>query len=276
MRHLRFLIITLLLIAPVSASFADSPVSNPEAEIIRGLELLNEGNQLTDTNAPGAIDRYRQAAAILDSTRQANNLNNANLNHAIGNAYLKSDELGHAILAYRRALALDPTNHIAAESLRNARTLVGSQTPPSRSHRALRWLVSWRGYIDRSTLWAAAAVSFLIGWIFITARISRPARFALPAASIFIFISTISFGAIGLDAWQMRTQSAGVILDVSVVARTGPSSRIFDEAFQTPLSAGVEFVAVDHRNEWIQIQLPSNALAWVPQDAIAMVAAETR
>ncbi len=264
------LILAILALGMLS-SVAFGTQTTAESEISRGLALLDEGNVLSETNGPAALARYREAAAILESVRTKYELHNAQLNHAIGNAYLKSGELGHAILAYRRALALDPTNYQARETLEYARTLVDSQAPASHSRRMVEWLLSWRGYLPRSAIWFGATAIFLAGWMLITLRIWKPMRFIARTGTVMVSVSLFSLGLLGLDAWESQSQRVGVITELSVNARTGPSAQIFGEAFQAPLGAGTEFVMIDQRDGWIQIQLASNAMGWVPEESVGLV-----
>ena len=262
-----FVAISLWLCPTVAASDAD----DPRPQLSEALTLLDQANTLAETDKDGALPLYRQAAAKIDQVRKENALHNAQLEHALGNAYLKAGERGHAVLAYRRALLLDPTDHSISETLNNARSAVGSQIAPSRTNRVIHWLLAWRGSIPRSAAWATATAAFLLGWILITLRITVGTRPLTPAAACCFAASLLLFGALGLDHWESQSLKAGVLLEPSITARTGPSNRIFDPAFQDPLDEGVEFVIVDERDGWSKIQLASNALGWIPTETIGLV-----
>jgi len=246
--------------------------SAPDAgSLTEALELLDQANELAATSELQARQLYRQAAASIDEIRTAGNLHNAALEHALGNAYLGSGERGHAVLAYRRATLLDPTNAQIAETLRSTRADVGSQIAASRTNRIIAWLLTWRGTVPRSAAWGAATGAFLIGWLLVALRIGTGIRPLLSLGVVCLAGSLIAFAAVGLDHWESRSRTIGVLLEPSVIARTGPSSRIFDPAFQEPLTGGVEFIVVDNRDGWSKVQLASNALGWVPTDAIGLV-----
>ena len=153
MKHRRHAIATILFAFCVycspSAHAAES--SGPRPQLTEALSLLDQANLLAASDENAARPIYRQAAAQIDQVRTKNDLRNARLEHALGNAYLNAGERGHAVLAYRRALLLDPTDRSISETLASTRSAVGSQITPSRTNRIIRWLLSWRGSIPRST-----------------------------------------------------------------------------------------------------------------------------
>lgn len=263
------IMLTLVLLLCAQRVYAED--STASQALSEALTQLDEANELAASDALQAIPLYRQAAAQLENVRDTYELHNAELEHALGNAYLKAGERGHAVLAYRRALLLDPTNRPIAQTLVSTRAEVGSQIPSSRTHRIVSWLLAWRGTIPRTSAWSAATISFLLAWILIAMRIGIGARPFVPAAIVCMSGSLMLFSALGLDHWESRSLTSGVILEPSVTARTGPSARIFDPAFQQPLSEGVEFVVVDTRDGWSKIQLASNALCWIPNETVGLV-----
>ncbi|MBL4590490.1 MAG: hypothetical protein JKY96_00880 [Phycisphaerales bacterium] len=261
----------LFIVLPSPMAMAQTAEPTAQSAVAQGLALLDEANLLAESDPESALPIYRYAAATLDHARTTHNLHNAQLNQALGNAHLKSGQLGHAILAYRRAVMLDPTNTEARESLARARALVQTKAPPSRTNRVVDWLLAWRGHLPRTTIWALGTASFVGAWILLSTRIWRPTRLVTPAACALILFSLVAFSSAQLDAYQTRSLRHAVVVSQSITARTGPSSQIFDPAFQSPLQAGIECVVVDQRDGWSHIQLASNALGWVPDESIVMV-----
>ncbi len=246
-------------------------LSSSDGAVTRGLALLDEGNVLAEHDPAAAESAYRKAAALLEDARTTHSLHNAELNRAIGNAYFKSDQLGYAVLAYRRALAIDPTNTQARDSLERARSLVEGKAIPSRGHRVLDWLLAWRGHAPRSLIWTSATALFIGAWMMVSLRIWRSIRSITLVAGVLFVLSFVGFGSILLDTIQSGSNMHAVITASSATAYTGPSAEVFDPAFQAPLNAGVECIIIESREGWAQIQLASNALGWVPVGSITTV-----
>jgi hypothetical protein len=262
-------VLTLVLLICTQSAYAEE--QSATQALSEALAQLDEANTLAASDASQAVPMYKEAAAQLELVRDTYELHNAELEHALANAYLKAGERGHAVLAYRRALLLDPTNRPIIESLLSTRAQVGSQIQSSRTHRVIALLLSWRGSIPRTAAWTSATICFLLAWVCIALRIYAGVRPLATAAVICMLGSLLLFGSLGLDHWESRSLTSGVLVEPSVTARTGPSARIFDPAFQQPLTAGVEFVVVEQRDGWSKVQLASNALCWVPNETIGLI-----
>jgi tetratricopeptide (TPR) repeat protein len=138
----------LWLCAPAAWSMAATPA-----------ELLEEAVQeyrtaLDSTNREERIQKFRHAEMLFtrlaegDGKIPASSIHNADLYVNLGNAAMGAERLGPAILAYRRALLLDPDHHRARQNLAHARTLLPDWVPCPEEGGLLDTFFAWSGRLS--------------------------------------------------------------------------------------------------------------------------------
>jgi hypothetical protein len=79
------------------------------------------------------------------------------------------------------------------------------------------------------------------------------------------------FGAsLYIERHQSTTSLEGVILDPEVIARQGDADS-YQPSFEDPLHAGTEFMLLEDRGEWWQIELPDGRSCWIPEKSSELV-----
>ena len=184
-----------------------------------------------------------------------------------GNAALGAGNLGTAVLAYRRALALDPSLTRARRNLSWLREHRPDWVPSVRDDGAMSSVFFWQGRwtVARQHLVAAAAfalaVLLLIPW-------NIPQRRWLRAAAILP-------GLLCLAMWASILMQPNRRLDVVVVS-DGELLRSADSvgappALARPLPGGVEATLAERRGTWTRIAFADGTDGWLPSTAVAMV-----
>ena len=87
---------------------------------------------------------------------------NADLYANAGTAALQAERLGPAVLAFRRALALDPDHTTSQRNLAHARTLLPAWVPKVGSDSVFDTFFFWHRSLSTFERSAAAAVCFLL------------------------------------------------------------------------------------------------------------------
>jgi tetratricopeptide (TPR) repeat protein len=190
----------------------------------------------------------------------------AGLYYNVANAHMLSGDVGRAVLNYRRALRLDPTNATIRANLEAARAEVRSRIEPG----ADADLRSWLRFIPVApVLWTGAAL-FAAGWLLALARLTDPRkrtpRWSAPAC---IAASLLCAGVVAASGWS--TAAEGVIVAPEAVARRGPDAQGYAPAFSDPLRAGVELTIIEQRAGWTLIRLADGREAWLPADSLEPV-----
>jgi len=235
------------------------------------LDLLDQAAQLRLSNPPRSRALAADAAALLNAADIPSAHDNPPFQRALGNAHLLADDLGRAVLAYRRAQDANPADPTIAASLTHARSLLDATVPESRAAIWRRIANAATAQIPRTPVFFTAIAALTIACLLLAARIllaaraqTRPLTWLTPPAVALIALSGIAGAFLAIDA-QHSNQPAAVVI-ASAPARTGPDTDIYPAAFSEPLPPGTEITVQETRDTWARVTLTasSNAEAWIP------------
>jgi tetratricopeptide (TPR) repeat protein len=196
-------------------------------------------------------------------------IHNADLYVNLGNAALGAERLGPAILAYRRALALDPDHHRARQNLLHARTLLPDWVPRPSEGGLLDTFFAWRHRLTAGQMRLVAAAAFLIAAALLACAIRwRQTMFrnlaVIPASVWLLLLSLMLLGG------PARSGQAAVVILPEVVARSADSAGAPPRLPQ-PLPGGTELEVLETRDRWTRVRLFDSREAWVPESALGWV-----
>lgn len=263
MFHGAILIALLLHAEPaIPSTLSDREVAErAESEFQEGVNLRHA----TDKARP----HFRSAAEHFEELRRRG-ASNTILYRNLGNAYLLADDLPHAILSYRRGLRLAPNDRALRENLIEARARVvyppsgGLGRPPSDSR------PPWLPRLGAEWLAIATVTSWVLAWMCLT-RWLMTRRGRLLAAGIAGFLL-----AVLLSVWlvvrtgDVQDQSAHplvVIAQDGVLLRRG-NGPAFPPRYDTAINRGVEARLLFERGGWVQIELSSGEIGWLPREHV--------
>ncbi len=221
--------------------------------------------------APGEARRdFAKSARLYDQLRQGG-ANNAALARNLGNAALLADDVPLAILAYREGLRLAPDDARLWAGLYYARRQVAASVVPGfgrppENHRP-PWLPRWP-WLWLTLGWSLSAVAWLLlalGW----AR-QRPDWRA--TGWLLLVLALPPFVGLMLEAWadgeEARAPVVVVAGDGTVLRRGNGSS--YPPACESVLQRGIEARKLFQRGDWLQIELASGEIGWVPRQAVLL------
>ena len=227
------------------------------------------------TDRERRLAKFRRAeilfARLTENARGAGfAFESADLYVNLGNAALGAERLGQAVLAYRRALTLDPDHHRAEQNLRHARTLLPAWVPRPPEGGLFDTFFAWRQTLSVGELQLAAAVAFLLSTVLFAAAIrwrqTATRNLALIPLAIWAFLmALLAIEYLGSE------RPAAVITVPEVVARSADSAGSPARLAQ-PIPAGTEVEVVETRDRWAQIRLYDGRDAWLPETALLYVA----
>jgi tetratricopeptide (TPR) repeat protein len=200
-------------------------------------------------------------------------IQNADLYVNLANAALGAERLGPAILAYHRALALDPNHQRARQNLRHARTLLPDWVPRPNEGGLLDTFFAWSNRLSRGELRVMAALAFLAATVLSACAIRwRQTMFRnlaiIPAGIWLLLLSLMLLGG------SPRSGQTAVVIIPEVVARSADSSGAPSRLPQ-PLPSGTELKVLETRDLWARVRLFDNREAWIPQSAFELVSGST-
>ena len=261
----------LTLAADPAQRTADDYRADAEAAFAAGAQQA--GNQPNEARLC-----FSCAAAQFDKLQRSGIANPA-LSRNLGNAWLLARDpndpadpsLPQAILAYRQGLRLDPANHELHRNLEFARQQVNYPAPgtfglPAIDHRP-PWLPRWPGVLlGLAVAGYSIAVLALARWWMV-----RRSHW-LTVAGCSLAFSALFAAGLAVEAWQIRDETRHpvvVIAQDGVQLLIGNGSR-YPPRYETPVNRGVEARLRYDRGNWLQIELGTGEIGWVPRHAVLL------
>ena len=214
-----------------------------------------------------------ESAAVLERVIGAEQIQTAQSELTLGNAYFIGGDLGRAILHYSRGVRTDPTSKELRENLDRARSFVEPTIPDAqRAGRLERAALAWRGWIDREVFWWISVGAFVTLSLSLAARFmsgDRRIPLTLPAACLTVLV----LGATPLVS-EMALSNDGaraIIVSDGIVGYSGPGTEAFDAVYDDALSAGTDGIVFDHREGWVGLELGNTDRVWVPEHTVERV-----
>ncbi|HEY2775852.1 MAG TPA: SH3 domain-containing protein [Candidatus Binatia bacterium] len=188
----------------------------------------------------------------------------------LGTSALQAEHLGTAILAYRRALAIDPDDHHAQQDLLHTRTLLPAWVPKPETGGFLDSILAWQHSMSAAERRGAAALAFAVAAVMLGAALAT-ASSALRILAVFPFLV---WGLLIGSVAFVRQERAAVLTAPDTVARAA-DSRNAPARFAEPLPAGTEVTVAETRGAWARVILADGRDAWVASSATEPVEPES-
>ena len=221
---------------------------------------------LAETDRLRRVRLFEQAAAAWAPIAEAN-ATAAELQVDWGNAALGAQDRGHAVLAWRRALRVDPGNERAVRNLQWLRDRLPVWLPRPASAGALDSLLFWRNRLTPAQLHLIGGFAFALAVVLWVpwGRRGRAWRRAAAAPALVVWVAAAA-SALLADGQE----DDGVIVVDGATLRSADSVGA-SPAFANPLPAGTEFTVIEDRDAWLRIALADGTTGWVAGSAIAKV-----
>jgi tetratricopeptide (TPR) repeat protein len=265
-RRLLTIRLTVMAFALGLCSVTQAALTQDEAESLfaQANEAFTLANAQKDTSQ--ARVQFGQSILLFERLIEEGDIHNAKLYYNLANAYLHSQNIGKAIVNYRRAQALDQNNADIQKNLAFARSRRIDQVDLETQTRILHTLFFWHYDFSLQTRFALACVFLGLTCTGLTLLLWRPRkqRYLVPALTSLGLCLGLSI-SIAVTQTQNKTTHYGVITAPQVTARQGDSES-FPPSFKDPLHAGTEFLLLEARPSWLHIQLDNGSKAWIPDE----------
>ncbi len=259
-------------VMPESAAADSSSLDRTEIVHLfsQGTQFFHQANELAAKDPAKAHELYRDAAMRFERIAHEGGVQNGKLFYNIGNAYFRMQDLGRAILYYRRAELFMPDDLNLRQNLNDARTKCLDKIPEKQETKVLRTLFFWHYDLSTKTRVVVFTFFFLIVWIVASLRLFVK-KMILDRILILSSILAITFlGSLLTEAWLNSRNIPGVILASEVIARKGDGDT-YQPSFNEPLHAGTEFDLLENRGEWYHVELPDGRSCWVPAKTASLI-----
>lgn len=238
--------------------------------------LLNQANEAfrqanSATDEADAEKLYEKAILSYEKIINEGRIENAKLYYNLGNAYLLKNNIGKAILNYKRAQKLDAADANLRKNLEFARSRRMDKITLKTEKRVLETLFFWHYDFSMRTRFALACIFFAIVCVCGTAMVwfgrTPPATAAVVIAAVLLLLLATS---VAVESRQRTSSICGVITAQSIVAHQG-DGRSYPKSFKDPLHGGTEFDLIEHRPGWFHIILGDDSDGWIPQTAAELI-----
>jgi hypothetical protein len=214
---------------------------------------------------------YGQAILDYENIIAEGDIRNAKLYYNLANAYLLTDDLGRAVLNYRKALELDGSNPDILKNLSYARARQVDRIPANAQKKVMERLFFWHYDFSMRTRFIIGGTCFAVLCLYLTMRVwfVRLPRL-MPLCVVLTVIAAVTAASVSLETVHRARYRSGVVVVPEVVARQGDGAN-YPPSFSQPLHAGLEFELIEQRPDWLQIELSNGQRAWIPANAAALI-----
>jgi hypothetical protein len=235
--------------------------------------LFNQANQFfreanTITNDPDKAQKlYEKAILNYEKIISDGRIKNSKLYYNLGNAYFLKEDIGRAILNYRRAESLDKADTNIQKNLAFARSRRIDRVAVRTQERILETLFFWHYDFSIKTKFLITCICFAIVCIGGTLMLWRGKSAPLFVTAVICGLLTLCFlTSVVVEARSRANTICGVITAGQVVARQGDGPN-YTESFKDPLHAGTEFDLLEQRPGWFHVKLSDDSDGWIPDNA---------
>jgi tetratricopeptide (TPR) repeat protein len=232
--------------------------------------MFGEADQLAVTDPEKATALYKKSILRFERIIKEGGIENGKLYYNIGNIYFRTKDIGRAILNYRRAAQYIGNDVNLQQNLEFARNTRKDQIEEKQQTKILKTLFFWHYDFSAKTRLILFTVFFILLWFFSIICIFIKKSFLKWSISIAATVSILFAGSLLIDYVTFQNSIPGVIISQEVVARKG-NSESYKKSFKDPLHAGTEFTLIEHRGNWLQVELPDARTCWLPASDVELV-----
>lgn len=249
-------------------SLADSNPPEPSIDRTFAAAIESYTKALNTEHRDPRLEEFRHSQRLFGSL-VGQGIETADLYTNLGNAALQAEDLGGAILAYRRALRLDADHLRALQNLDHARSQLPSWVPRPQPAGVLDSLFFWHRTVSVELRELLAAGCFALGSLLVAAGI-RTRQSALRHAAVLPGLAWgLLVGSLLLDPGGDGRDEA--VVTVSETVARAADSALAPSAFSQPLPGGVELRILEERVPWLRVRLANGRDAWLKQSSVARI-----
>jgi tetratricopeptide (TPR) repeat protein len=211
-------------------------------------------------------DNYPEAIAAFLKIAESG-VQNSHLFYNLGNAYLRNNDLGHAILWYERALNLAPHDPDLRFNYEYALSLLKDEKEEKVSP-IFRILFFWKDLFSKQAIpWIAICLN-IIFWSLFSVQVLRN-KTGIRTVSYLILVLTLVFTMTAFyDYYVVRFIREGVVLRDEILVRSGLSP---DSTELFALHAGTKVRIEKEMNGFVRIYFSNGKIGWIKKSEIGAI-----
>lgn len=260
-----FILITALAATLSAVAQEDSVATATAAPALDNEQIWDEANTAyVNANYPRAIELYH---SIEDQ-----GLASAKLYYNMGNAYFKTDDMGHAILYYNKALRLSPGdqdiryNLDVANSYTKDRIQVVPELFLTRWIRSVRQTISGNAWAVLSLVFFAVMLVAVMAYMLVHSLLFRKIGFFATIVSLLLFVITTSFAV--TERRHATSPTEAIVMRASVSVKAAPEKNSTD---MFVLHEGTKVRVGNSVEGWIEVTIADGNKGWLEERTIEMI-----
>jgi tetratricopeptide (TPR) repeat protein len=251
-----------LMFAPVA--YCGAALSDTEkAELYsQGTEYFQQAIEISESDPAAAASLYAKALLRFERLAEEGNIKNGKLYYNIGNIHFLLDDIGRAILNYRRAEQYSPNDPNLAKNLAYARSMRRDKVDIQDQEKILQTLFFFHYDLGLQTRVVLFAIFYITFWFFAGIKIFSRRPFTSWGLGVTLLFTVLFGTSLLVESRQSTMKTGGVILAEEVIGYQGDADS-YQPSFEDPLHAGTEFKLLEDRGGWWQIELPDGRSTWI-------------
>ncbi|MEC9093864.1 MAG: hypothetical protein VX438_14225 [Planctomycetota bacterium] len=232
---------------------------------------------LKESNPSVRIGAFRKAevafASVLEHVEPGEGKRpkvGANLYVSWGNAAIQSENPGVAVLAFRRALLLEPNHRQAQNNLDYVRSQLPKWTQnPGKKYGPVQRFFFWSLWLGAPRVQLFSAVAFMVASLLMALSIwfsSVQLRWAcvLPGLVWVVLVASSFYNA------QPVNEKMVVFVADETQARSADSLNA-PKSFATKIPCGTEATIVESRDDWTRVEFGDRKQGWVQNSSVRFI-----
>jgi len=261
----------LFLASPLSPLSAREAGKDEAREHLEKAEIaFRRGLELERTDSGAASEYFMKSVLHYRKLAEEAGISNGKLYYNIGNAYFRMDDLGRAILNYKRASLYMPNDDNLRKNLEYARGRRKSVVEEKEREKVLKTLFFLHYDLPYRVRFLIFTISFSLIWLVSSAYLFAGGPQLKTVIVVLSIISAAFLASVTVEKVVMERNPEGVIIEEEVTARKGDADT-YQPSFTEPLSAGTEFRLVERRGSWWHVELEDGTRCWIPADTAETV-----
>ena len=269
-RTVTVLFIVILSLAGVT--FAGESLGEGEKKELysQGQQFFHQATEFSASNPGAAKDLYAKALLRFNRLVEEGGIQNGKLFYNIGNINFLLQDSGRAILNYRRAEQFIPNDPNLVKNLAYARNMRQDKLEIKDQRKIQQTLLFFHYDFGTRTRLVLFGISYVLFWIFAGLKIFSRRPYTSWVLSISLCFTLLFGTSLYIEGLQSTSSLEGVILNPEVIARQGDADS-YQPSFEDPLHGGTEFMLLEDRGAWWQIELSDGRSCWIPEKSGELV-----
>ena len=256
-----------LLALPLTQARADADAGPRRTQIEAAIEVYARALETEERDL--RLEEFRRAERLFARAAE-DGARSAALYANLGSAALQAEHIGTAVLAYRRALLIDPDQRRALQNLEHLRASLPAWVPQRESGGLLDTFFFWHRTLSRAERARVGAFCFAAAGLLLAAAIRFRQTTLRNAALLPALVWVALLASLAMDP-AARARDEAVVTAGEAVARAADSA-LAPVAFPAPLPGGVELRILERRSPWLRIRLANGRDAWVAESSVTRIA----